>query len=75
MLWFIRGTTCSAVALLVGLFPDAEAGQWPQKVLTKEAKIVMYQPQTDSYKSNKVTARAALSVTGKDEQQPVFGVT
>ncbi len=51
----------------------AEEVGWPRQIDVPEAKIVMYQPQLETFKDNKLTARAAVSVTKTGETEPVFG--
>ena len=48
-------------------------GQWPRHILTPEAEIVIYQPQLESFTGNKLTGRAAVSVTPKGRDEPFFG--
>ena len=48
--------------------------QWPVEIETSEGKVIVYQPQLESFKGDKVTGRAAISLQGKDDQAPVFGV-
>lgn len=52
-----------------------EAGEprWPREIDAPEAEIVVYQPQLESFAGNKLTARAAVSVTPKGATDPVFG--
>jgi len=45
---------------------------WPRELEGDQGKIVMYQPQIESFKGNILEARAALSVTATDGT-PVFG--
>jgi len=55
--------------------PAEEPGSpWPNEVELKGYKVVVYQPQPETFKDNLITARAAVSVTppGKD-QEPKFG--
>ncbi len=47
---------------------------WPREIKAPEARIVMYQPQLESFKANKLTGRAVVSVTPKGQTEPVFGV-
>ncbi len=48
--------------------------QWPEEFSIQEGKILVYQPQLESYKGDKITGRAAISFQKKDEKEPVFGV-
>ncbi len=61
------------VALCAGSPLHAAETEWPREIIVPEAKIVIYQPQLESFKGDKLTARAAVSVTKKGETKPVFG--
>ena len=45
---------------------------WPKEIKEKKAKILVYQPQLETFDDNRLTARSAVSVTMKDAA-PVFG--
>ncbi|MHC4942048.1 MAG: carbohydrate-binding family V/XII [Planctomycetota bacterium] len=54
--------------------PDEEVGmEWPHEIAVPEGVIVIYQPQPESFEGDKLTARAAVSVTRTSESEPVFG--
>ena len=44
------------------------------EIRTSDGKVMVYQPQLESFKGDKVTGRAAISLQGKEDQAPVFGV-
>jgi hypothetical protein len=47
---------------------------WPRDVLTPEGhKITIYEPQLDSLKGTTLYGRAAMSVTLKGKNEPIFG--
>jgi hypothetical protein len=46
---------------------------WPREISVSNRKIIMYQPQLESFEGNKLTGRAAVSVTPKDAAEPIFG--
>jgi len=46
---------------------------WPCEIVLTQARIVMYQPQLESFETNTVTARAAVSVKRSGDAQPLFG--
>lgn len=46
---------------------------WPKQIKTEKVKILIYQLQPESFVGDKLTARAAVSVTKTGESQPVFG--
>jgi len=47
--------------------------EWPREVMAGGAEVIMYQPQPETFAGDKLTARAAVSVTRKGETEPVFG--
>ncbi len=49
------------------------ADDWPREVLSTEGTITMYQPQIESYSGDFLKARAAVSITPTDKDEPVFG--
>ncbi|MBP2679681.1 MAG: hypothetical protein H6Q82_2746, partial [Deltaproteobacteria bacterium] len=50
-------------ALPVGAEEFAATNDWPQEILTKEGKVLVYQPQLESLKGDTLTGRAAISFT------------
>jgi hypothetical protein len=81
-----RFATCALIALAL-LSPeqifsqtaeqeaaDLEARlEWPREIETPEGKVVLYQPQIESFEGDNLSMRAALSVTVTGETAPVFG--
>ncbi|MGE5893747.1 MAG: carbohydrate-binding family V/XII [bacterium] len=62
------------IALVTGKgIASAVEVEWPIEIETPDAKIVMYQLQPDSLKGDKLTGRAAVSVTPKGSAEPEFG--
>ncbi len=51
----------------------APAIEWPREIDAPGGRIVLYQPQPESFKGDRLAARAAVSVTPKGEAEPVFG--
>jgi len=72
-LWILRLT-----AVWISIFLWSGTGraqdQWPLEIGTPEGKVMVYQPQLESFKGDKVTGRAAISLQKKDEKDPIFGV-
>ncbi|MFA9454873.1 MAG: hypothetical protein ACERK6_13265, partial [Candidatus Aminicenantaceae bacterium] len=58
--------------LVLAQAADEEIG-WPREMDHPEAKVIIYQPQIDSFKGDILEARAAVSVTKKGSDVPVFG--
>jgi hypothetical protein len=46
---------------------------WPKRFEHPKGIVVMYQPQLEDFKDDKLTARAAVSVKTKEMKTPVFG--
>ena len=51
----------------------AETPEWPQEIYLNAGKVTIYQPQPETFKDDKLTARAAVAVTLTDNTEPVFG--
>jgi len=74
-----------AAAVAAGMVPmalcapaDARAeaeteAVWPRQIITPKATVVIYQPQLESFRADKLTARAAVSVTPSGQTDPIFG--
>jgi hypothetical protein len=69
-----------SVLAAVLLFPGLARGQgavseWPREFQTPKGNtVVVYQPQAETFQGDRVTGRAAVSFTKKDETAPKFGV-
>ena len=50
------------------------ARAFPREINNRGFHIVVYQPQIDSWKMNRLEARAALTVSGGDTKQEMFGI-
>jgi len=68
------------LALLLGvslLLPAAAAADasegWPREIQLPFGLVVVYQPQVDDLEGNRLSARAAVSVTLTGDETPVFG--
>jgi hypothetical protein len=74
--WTI-GRVCLILALILfisaGTSAASDSLNWPREVEVPEATIVIYQPQLETFKDDHLTSRAAVSVTGKEKETPVFG--
>ncbi len=62
-----------AITLATGVFAQEDDLGWPREIDTPAARILVYQPQVDSFVQNDLTARAAVSVTLDGATTPVFG--
>ncbi len=74
--WLSSGLTrllFLVVAILVGQIASA-ADPWPREIKAKEGKVVIYQPQLESFQGDKVTVFAAVSAQKTGMKAPVFGV-
>ncbi len=62
--------------LLPGLFaqaPPAGDEYWPKEIDSNNIHLVLYQPQVDSWKGNRIAARSAVIVTFKGDTTQIFG--
>ncbi|MHC4343379.1 MAG: hypothetical protein ACYSUP_01675 [Planctomycetota bacterium] len=62
-----------AVVLCVAEVVAAAERDWPRDIKVAEGTITLYQPQMESFKGDKLSARAAISFLQKGETEPVFG--
>jgi hypothetical protein len=53
---------------------NAPSDPWPRRLGTNAGIFLIYQPQLDSWKDNKLEAHAVVSVTPTGAKDPVFGV-
>ncbi|HVY93025.1 MAG TPA: hypothetical protein VHA14_09765 [Bryobacteraceae bacterium] len=71
--------------VLLSLFPVALAsfcapvsaagdGNWPREIDTDGIHLVVYQPQVDSWKDNRIEARSAVIVTRAQDPKQIFGI-
>ena len=60
-------------ALILGRPALAAQDFWPQRLEDPKGTVVMYQPQLEDFKDDKLTARAAVSVKTKEMKTPKFG--
>jgi hypothetical protein len=75
--WLTMLAALSLLMTFTGAAWAAEAGTptdaWPKRFTHPKATVIMYQPQLEDMKGDKLTAYAAVSVQKKDWKQPVFG--
>ena len=67
-----------ALALILAFGSQAVMAQeskdkWPKRFEHPKGTVIMYQPQLEDFKDDKLTARAAVSVKKKEWKAPVFG--
>jgi hypothetical protein len=66
----------TTIVILIPAFLHAEGGEelgWPIVIENDKGKVTIYQPQLESFKSDNLEARAAISVTTIENPTPVFG--
>ena len=52
---------------------SAHALEWPQEVTGDAGRIIVYQPQPENLKGNRLTGRAAMALVPKDSEEQIFG--
>ena len=68
-------TTLALLLLGAGPAPqEGPADPWPKAIELPEARVLVYQPEPERFEGNDLSARAAVSVTMADTEEPVFGV-
>lgn len=65
--------TMLAWTLILGGPAMAAQDPWPKRFKHPKGTVVMYQPQMEDFKDDKLMARAAVSVKTKKMKAPVFG--
>jgi len=72
--YFLICSVCFLALLGATALPAQDAGdEWPQVIEIGDTKIVVYQPQPESFKDNIISGRAAVSVETVQLESPVFG--
>jgi hypothetical protein len=71
--WGFRWVFFAAVILFSAAISPAQ-DEWPREIASPDGKVIVYQPQLESFKADKVAARAAISLQKPDEKAPLFGV-
>src|SRR5262245_38246338 len=64
---------CSFAALAQSV-PPSPADPWPRELTLSNAKVLVYQPQINSWEGNKLDFRAVLAITPTGTKQEIFGV-
>ena len=59
--------------LILGNPALAAQDPWPKRFEHPRGTVVMYKPQLEDFRNDKLTARAAVSVKTKEMKAPVFG--
>jgi len=59
--------------LLLSFSRTSLALQWPQEVTAPEGRIIVYQPQPESFKDNVLSGRAAMALHPKGSEEQIFG--
>ncbi len=66
--------SCFAFSLLFAQAPVGGDGNWPREIDTGSIHLVIYQPQVDSWKDNRIEARSAVIVTRREDTTQIFGI-
>src|SRR5580658_3974413 len=53
--------------------PADSIARWPMHISSSAGDITVFQPQLDNFQDDQISARAAVSVAGTNQAQPVFG--
>jgi len=63
----------ASTAKRVQALQTVEEDSWPREISIPEARVMLYQPQVESFEGDNLTGRAAVSVMPTGETEPVFG--
>ena len=76
----VRSSIIAILALCLGLLFSRPAPSqtlfsqdWPVEIQSNQGRIEIYEPQPETLKANKLTGRAAVSITPTGTTSPVFG--
>ena len=65
--------TFVALPLLLAQAPPGNDEYWPKEIDTDNLHLVLYQPQVESWKGNRIEARSAVIVTLTGDATQIFG--
>ena len=65
--------TFIALPLLFAQTPPGNDEYWPKEIDTDNLHLVLYLPQVDSWKGNRIEARSAVIVAFKGDTTQIFG--
>lgn len=74
ILQWLEITALATMAVLVTYTMSAAEWVWPQEMATQEGRLVIYQPQLEQFKGDKINARAAIAVHRTKGKEAVYGV-
>ena len=66
--------SCLSSLLVFAAGPAAGDGNWPREVATDSIHLVIYQPQVDAWKDNRIEARSAVILTRGQDPSQIFGI-
>ena len=61
-----------AIVMTAGHVQAAEE-DWPIRIDNPKASILVYQPQVETFRDDRLTGRAAVAITKTGESEPMFG--
>ena len=66
--------SCFAFSPLFAQAPAVGDGNWPRVIDNGNVHLVIYQPQVDNWKDNRIEARSAVIVTRREDPTQIFGI-
>src|SRR5258705_10674048 len=70
---FLLAISCGASVTIPQESAGPDEQDWPRHFDARDSRIVVYEPQLESYKGSRLITRAAVSGTRPDADEPVFG--
>ena len=59
---------------LLAQAPAGGDGNWPKEIVTDQIHLLLYQPQADTWKDNRIEARSAVMMTQLGDPKQIFGM-
>ncbi|HEV3028649.1 MAG TPA: hypothetical protein VG457_13810, partial [Planctomycetota bacterium] len=69
----ILALSCMAAAQPPQDQPGDPGQSWPKEFDARGSRILVYEPQLETFRGSRMTSRAAVSVTREGASEPVFG--
>ena len=62
------------VPSLIAQAPAGGDGNWPKEIVTDQIHLLLYQPQADTWKDNRIEARSAVMMTQLGDPKQMCGM-
>jgi hypothetical protein len=59
---------------LLAQVSDGGGGNWPKEIVTDQIHLLLYQPQADTWKDNRIETRSAVMMTQRGDPKQMLGM-